>query len=512
MGAVPVADGFEAALAAALIGAERAPPALLDDAFPGLAPEADSGGRLLARLAAQGLHHLAGRGLAAEALAPLPPREAAGPECPPAAAARLALLLAGGRTARPRLAEWCALAGAAGVRAPIWLLPALIPYRSDWPEALDRIAGPEIAWFRQACGGEASPAAGRDWTEGTTEERRAAFAAFRQRDPEGARAALEAGFRAEKAEMRHALVSILEIGLSEADEPFLEACLDDRSSGVRAAAQGLLPRLPRSRLAARMGARARAALVLESKRRLLGGTKHALVVTLPEESPALARDGVEPNAYERRGGGTRAGLLRDILARAPLHVFAEHPPRLWIELGLHSEFAEAIFEGFFASVRRERDPDWVRAQAAVLGEAYAGRLSGIRPTNPLRERWARTVALLPAEEWERTVAAALPHGAIEDAFALLVTGPPVFSERFGAACLDWLAAVTRGSRADRDGLAKTWLLDRLGERIVPTEDAAAAAAAILARLPEGEDHRLHGQLAAFAETLALRVALRRDFA
>ncbi|WP_204336314.1 DUF5691 domain-containing protein, partial [Proteus mirabilis] len=91
-----------------------------------------------------------------------------------------------------------------------------------------------------------------DWTERTPAERRAAFAAFRRRDPAAARAALEAGFRGEKADMRQALVSALDDGLGEADEPFLEACLDDRASGVRGAAQNLLPRLPGSRLAQRM--------------------------------------------------------------------------------------------------------------------------------------------------------------------------------------------------------------------------------------------------------------------
>ncbi|GEM_PF-1573558 len=505
------ADLWEATLAAALLGADRAPAGTAAAPW-GEAGAADAGGALLARLAGYGVHHLAGLAVAAEQLLPAEPRAAAGPECPPAAAARLALLLSGG--GRDRLREWCDLAAASGTRAPPWLLPALAAHRADLAEAVGRIAGAELAWLDRACGDGPAEADGpgpADWTEGTPAERRAAFAAFRRRDPTAARAALEAGFRAEKAEIRQSLVSALEVGLSEADAPFLETCLDDRSAGVRAAAQRLLPCLTRSLLASRMAVRATAALAVTSKRKLLGGTAHTLTVTLPEESPTLARDGVEPQASARPGGGTRARLLQDILGASPLHALAAHPPRLWIELALRSEWADPILEGLLAAIRRERDADWARALAGVLGEAYAGRLSGIRRTNPLRALWARAAALLPQAEWEGLVEDAFRAGEAETVLAHLGHGPAAFSARFTAAHLDWLAAVTRGSRAERDALAKTWLIDRFAERALPDEDAAAAAAAILTRLPEDADERLRGQLARLAETLELRAAMRREF-
>ncbi|MER2268673.1 DUF5691 domain-containing protein [Methylobacterium oxalidis] len=512
------ADGWEAALATALLGADRAPAGLAGDSrepWGELGPAADPGGALLARLAGHGVRHLAGRTLAPGLLVPAEPRPPAGPECPPAAAARLALLLSGG--ARDRLAEWCGLAAAAGVRAPPWLLPALAAHRADLAEAVGRIAGSELAWLDRACAdgpAEAAAAPPGDWSEGSPAERRAAFLTLRAEAPEAARAALEAAFRTEKAEIRQSLVAALEVGLSEADAPFLETCLDDRASGVRAAAQRLLPRLPRSLLASRMAARAQAALAITAKRRLLGGTTHTLAVTLPEESPTLARDGVEPRAYERRGGA-RAGLLREILSAAPLHAFAEHPPRLWIELALRSEWSDPIIEGFLAAVRREGDADWARALATVLGEAHAGRLSGVRRTDPLREIWARAAGLLPAAEWERLVEGAFRGGEAETVLAHLGHGPAAFSERFTAAHLDWLAVVTRGARAGRDALARSWMIDRLAERAHPNAEAAASAAALLARLPdetpEETDGRLRRQVARLAETLDLRAAMRREF-
>ncbi|UHC13797.1 DUF5691 domain-containing protein [Methylobacterium currus] len=506
------ADGWEPILAAALLGAERAPPG-----GPGplgdLVTEADPGSALLARLALHGIHHLAGLDLAADAMEPVAVREPAGPECPPAAANRLYALLTGGYATRERLREWFDLAAAAGMRPPAWLHQALLRHTQHLPETVGAVAGAELDWLARACGEDpaAAPAAS-DWTEGTLAGRRAAFADLRARDPEGARMALEAVFRKEKADIREALVGALWTGLSEADAPFLEACLDDRAGGVREAAQRLLPRLPRSLYASRMAVRATTALVIESKSRLLRSATHELVVTLPEESPALARDGVEPHAWEQRGGGVRAGLLRDILARAPLHAFAGHPPRLWIELALRSEWAEPIVQGLFSAVAREGDPAWARDIADLLAEAYEGKVSGLRRTNELLGRWVQALDLLPEPEWEARVTELIRARKIEAVLAILAKGPDSFSERFSAALIDWLAFVIRGSDDLRRDLAKPYVIGRLGERLRPGEDIAATAAALAARLPEEEGgDRLRQQVMSLAETLELRAAIRREF-
>jgi hypothetical protein len=509
-----VADGWEPILAAALLGAERAPPAP-PGPLADWVSEADAGSALLARLALHGIHHLAGLDLAPDAMEPVAARNEAGPECPPAAAARLYALLTGGSAARERLREWFDLAAAARMRPPAWLHQALMLQAGHLPATAATVVGHDLAWLAAACGEDrdgpaAEPPA--DWTEGSVAERRAAFAAFRARDPEGARTALEAVFRKEKADAREALVGALWIGLSPADEPFLESCLDDRAGGVREAAQRLLPRLPRSLYASRMAVRASAALVIERKARLLRSAAPELVVTLPEESPTLARDGVTPNAWEQRGGGIRAGLLRDILARTPLHAFAGHPPRLWIELALRSEWSEPIVRGLFEAMARERDPAWTRAAIDLLAEAYEGKVSGIRRTNELLGRWVQAVDLLSAAEWEATVAELIRARKIEVVLAMLEKGPDAFSERFSAALIDWLAFVVRGSESLRRDLAKPWRIAGLGERLWPGEDIAATAAALAARLPEDEGNdRLRQQVASLTETLDMRVAIRREF-
>ncbi|QRE77504.1 DUF5691 domain-containing protein [Methylobacterium aquaticum] len=509
-----VADGWEPILAAALLGAGRAPPAA-PGPLADLVTESDPGSALLARLALHGIHHLAGLDLAPGAMEPLAVRETAGPECPPAAANRLHALLTGGHAGRERLREWFDLAASLQVRPPAWLHQALMLQAGNLPESAGAVIGPDLAWLAAACGGEQdgpSADAPADWTEGSLPERRAAFAAFRARDPDGARTALEAVFRKEKAETRTALVGALWTGLSDADGPFLETCLDDRAAGVREAAQRLLPRLPRSLFASRMAVRATAALVIESKARLLRSTTHELVVTLPQESPTLARDGVAPNAWEQRGGGIRAGLLRDILAAAPLHAFSGHPPRLWIELALRSEWAEPILRGLFSAVARDGDPAWTTQIADGLAEAYEGKLSGIRRTNELLRRWVEAIDLLPGPEWEARVTGLIHARKIEVVLAMLEKGPDAFSERFSAVVIDWLAFVIRGSENLRRDLAKPWLIARLGERLWPGEDIAATAGALGARLPKDEGHdRLRQQVTTLAETLELRVAIRREF-
>ncbi|MCJ2137011.1 DUF5691 domain-containing protein [Methylobacterium sp. J-026] len=511
-GSTAVAEAWDRTLAAALLGADRTGAHGTGDDRVVFDPSADAGATLLARLAAHGIHHLAGSGFAPDALVPVTVRPPAGAECPPAAASRLALLLTKGD--RARVAEWCDLAGKAGLRAPAWLLPALAARRGDLPEAVARVAGAELAWLDRACAGagepEATPTA-PDWTLGAPADRQAAFRSLRAGDAAAARAALAAGFTAEKAGLRARFVAALAVGLSEADGPFLETCLNDRAAEVRAEAQYLLPRLPGSAFAARMAARAREALRIEAKRRLLG-TAYTLVVTLPEEDPALARDGIAPRAHAGQGSGIRAGLLREVLAASPLHALAEHPPRRWIELALRTDWSREICAGLLTAARRAGEPAWSEALATVLGEACAGRLPGVAPSEALRADWAAAAALLPATDWERLVEGLIRADATANVLVHLGQGPSRFSEPFTRVLLGWLAAlIGRGTVPD-----PPWqlgrLIDGLAERAWPSRDAAAAAGALRDRFPQNGDRHLAGALARLAETLELRAAMRRDFA
>jgi hypothetical protein len=81
------------------------------------------------------------------------------------------------------------------------------------------------------------------------------------------------------------MVAGLADGLSAADEPFLEAALDDRRKEVRLAASALLARLPSSRFAARMAGRILPLVRMPAGGRLQMGAP-------PEPDEAARRDGL----------------------------------------------------------------------------------------------------------------------------------------------------------------------------------------------------------------------------
>lgn len=219
--------------------------------------------------------------------APRDPR----PAPPEPARRRLAQLLAGRtgagsgggrRGAAPDLTEllpqWLAAAGRHGYRAPAALVPALLDAaraRTDLRAQALALAGARGLWLarlnpdwrfalRGGAGGGELPdpedGAGveRLWQEGLFAERVALLGAVRVHEAAAATRLLSTTWAAERAEDRLMFLDSLRVGLTEGDEPFLEAALGDRSRNVRATAAELLSALPQSALARRMAERARA--------------------------------------------------------------------------------------------------------------------------------------------------------------------------------------------------------------------------------------------------------------
>lgn len=155
----------------------------------------------------------------------------------------------------------------------------------------------------------AAPAASDDpvvWDEGTLAERFAYLRRLRASDAAAGLALLTGPeWARETAEARAQFVAALRVGLTDTDEPFLTACLDDRSKGVRAAAVRVLSRLPGSALVGR--AEALAARHLTVVKRLL--REPVLTVTRPALSELDGRDALT----ERPGGDP----LLEAIARVP---------------------------------------------------------------------------------------------------------------------------------------------------------------------------------------------------
>ncbi|GAA5086648.1 hypothetical protein HNP84_000865 [Thermocatellispora tengchongensis] len=222
----------------------------------------DSAVALLEMAAVRTVERRAGQRLNRGESLPVAPREDR-PVVSRAAADRLARILGG---ELPRLLpEWLAAAAGAGLRLPAYLLPevldraardrslrshagALAGQRGRW---LARVGAAQWAYLLEEPTGD-----GETWQLGTPGDRRELMRRMRRDDPGAAREMLAGTWEKETPDDRAAFLAAFGEGLSMDDEEFLEAALDDRRREVRQCAADLLTRLPESRLARRMVARA----------------------------------------------------------------------------------------------------------------------------------------------------------------------------------------------------------------------------------------------------------------
>ncbi|WP_067175638.1 DUF5691 domain-containing protein [Microtetraspora niveoalba] len=403
---IPETAAWEDLVSAALVGTDRrpVPGGSLPDG-PGEAPVAPPVD-LLEQAAVQVIRARAGqrphRGRS------LPP---ASPEPRPlvgrAAADRLDRILAGeqGRL----LPEWLEIAAAGGARVPARLVPRLLDLgardqsirahlgvltgaRGRWLARLN----PAWSYLRdEPTGG----AAGSDgvWEFGTSGDRRDHLAALRASDPEAARELLAAGWDRETPEDRAAFTRILAEGLTMADEPFLEAALDDRRREVRQAAADLLTRLPESRLGTRMAERAARLLTRDGDR---------LRAEPPKACDSrMERDGVR--ARPPAGTGQRGWWLQQVVAHTPLSFWTGH-------LGLTPEEITTMEVGDWA---REVRMGWTRAAILQRDGIWARALVEVEPLTDL-------LAILPPAEQSQKAADFVRRHPVDGQMIMMLGGIP----------------------------------------------------------------------------------------
>ncbi len=361
-----------------------------------------------------------------------PARSETAPRCSPAASARLALMLDG--THNEFLSEWCDRVAARGERVPEEHLILMlergrqsIGVRSHLAPVLGQrgrwLAGLTDRWRWAADLGDDTPP--QDMTAafltGRPEERRRALAAWRRLDPVAAREAVQASWREDNAGDRAAFIEGLKVGLSERDEPFLEAALDDRGKTVRIAAANLLTRLPASRFSDRMAARATAAV---------GISGSGLRISVPKEfTRDMARDGLVEKPPPDIG--QRAWWLRQIIAATPLSVWVDAlgcGPVELVELEVTEEWRKELHRAWGAAAASAEDLDWARA---LLG---AGHL----------EDHEYLVAVLPPIERDRLVVDQIEAsglGAVEARLIAALPGP--WSPELSRATVEAAAALAR---------------------------------------------------------------------
>ena len=369
---------------ASLIGAERA--AVPAAAVPGMptaanAPD-DPAALLLDRAALLTAARRGGR--RPEHAKPLPPAEPdPKPAVSPAAGHRLARLLGGEHL--DLLTEWLSAAVTRGMTVPAHLLPALLDRArrvSSADSELRRLAaeagGTRARWLAGLNPDWKFVAAhtpvGEDaWRLGDAGQRRGYLAALRGRDPGAARELIAGSWDAAAPEERVRFVHVMADGLSLADEPLLEAALDDRAAEVHGWAAHLLARLPGSALGQRMADRALGCLRIDH------GVRGTRLITIPpaECDAAMRRDGIT-----RRPIGKSSQL--DDRTHLMLEVLARTPPRTWTsEFGRSAEqilgvpssgWAPVLFTGWSRAAMAQRDQEWM---AALINLALADRPTGI---------------------------------------------------------------------------------------------------------------------------------------
>lgn len=304
------------------------------------------------------------------------------PAVNPAAARRLARMLRGEHP--ELLAEWLAAAAARGRRAPARLLPPLLdraryaPPAGQGTAALRRLAA-EVGGSRARWLAGLNPEwefllagalAGDDaWRLGTAAERRDYLTAVRARDPGTARELVAGSWQSAAAGERAMFLSVLAGRLEPADEPLLEAALDDRAEEVRGAAARLLARLPGSALGRRMAGRAVRCAQMEH------GPRGPHLVIVPPAGPdaAMRRDGITAGRGAGRSQpGDRTRLMLEIMARTPLRTWTEEfgLPAAQIIAAAAGGWAPVLFTGWARAAIGQQDQQWM---TALITGALAGR-------------------------------------------------------------------------------------------------------------------------------------------
>ena len=259
-------------------------------------------------------------------------------------------------TVRPVLDEALHDIATAGLRLPPRLIPVLLRHQQGAavsPELWDAI-GTAGQWYAVEHYGRGHQALrdvlptrdpkDSDFTHGDLTKRLAWLTTVRGVDPERARELVAAHWDSEDAASRAALLGAFASPEHDADEPFLEAALDDRASTVRNAALAVLAGRSHSRYLDRM--KARAAHVFSVRRGVLG--VQVTVHPLPEPDAAALRDGLNTTKAEA------------VVARTPI------------------AFWDGVFDGI--------DPDKVARSLAETPEVLAAlTISAVRGDDP---RWA----------------------------------------------------------------------------------------------------------------------------
>ena len=355
----------------------------VDDLFPGiegLTPER----RVLLSAGMVSIFRRAGYVPPTAASLPMPAPAETVPACSSGATRALGDVFIDGRV--ELLPEAFQLLTGAGQRVPFSLLVDCLDLRDRvHREAARPVLGERGVWLahqraawewaRERVTREPDAAElGRIWDEGRTDDRLAAIARLRNLDAGLARDLVTSSWTREPLEFRLSLLSALAPGLSRDDEEFLQTALRDRAGAVRAAAAGLLARLPDSTFAARAIARADA--MLDITRVHASGVSDRMKATVARETQQLSVSASPPDRFNPeweadgisvkppRGVGERAHWLMHVVALVDPAHWSERagmPPSELTRAAWPGEWGAAVMTAWSRAALLHHSSDWIVA-------------------------------------------------------------------------------------------------------------------------------------------------------
>jgi hypothetical protein len=303
------------------------------------------------------------------------------------------------------IGEWFTCASKSGRVLPPQWIPAVFElltaelrceYASVFGARINWLADQDVRWAIEGFGQECDE---RNWQTGSVGERVAVLKRVRATDPDTGRAWLQGTWATDAPEAREAFLQALKIGLSNADEVFLEQALDDKRKSVRLAAANHLSRLSESAFMQRALERLRPAFEFEPRPAglLAKFSSRKFRIELPPTlDKAALRDGIELKPPASAKVGERSFWL--------IQMLSVPPPREWsrrfdcsatelLDAVARSDHAEQVFTALCAACVRHPDGEWIdalcagwRARAADQGAGAVAGIAALLAALPTHER------------------------------------------------------------------------------------------------------------------------------